>query len=89
MRFCISGSYLWVPDEINKIVINGSWTPFLKCVNSNRRFKEEEKQRDTIQYETDKYGQKQSIKFATFTTPEITRNQDSKVNCVLLGPYMT
>ena len=39
--------------------------------------------------ETDKYGQKQSIEFATFKTPEITLNLDSKVNCVLLGPYMT
>ena len=57
----------------------------LKCVNSNRYFIEEEKQRDTIQYG----GQKQSIKFATYKTPEITRNQDSKVNCVLSGPYMT
>ena len=72
MRFCVSGSYIYVPDEINKIVIDGSWTPILKCVNSNGRFKEEEKQRDKFQYESDKYGQKQSIKFATFKTPEIT-----------------
>ena len=23
MRFCVSGSYIYVPDEINKIVIDG------------------------------------------------------------------
>ena len=71
MRFSVSCSYIYVPDEINKIVIDG----FKSNTQSNT--------------ETDKYGQKQSIKFATFKTPEITRNQDWKVNCVLLCPYIT
>ena len=52
MRFCVSGSYIYVPDEINKIV---AAERRLNVYIPTKRSKGT--QSNT---ETDKYGQKQS-----------------------------